>query len=120
MTPEPALAPPALKIDDENPPGTADASTPAVASRARRRDLMGPRTDLAVGWIVLAIVALGTWEWAGRRWTTSRRSPRTQAREGRTPEPPRVRRRTPDRTTLSDRTARNPVREVSSPRSDPA
>jgi len=27
---------------------------------------MGPKTDLGVGWLVLAIVSLGTWEWAGR------------------------------------------------------
>jgi NitT/TauT family transport system permease protein len=65
MTPEPALAPP-RKVNDANDPGGADAGTPATAAPARRRDLMGPKTDLAVGWLVLAIVSLGTWEWAGR------------------------------------------------------
>lgn len=66
MTPQPVLTPPP-EVDEGNVPDRPGASTPVVPARARRRDLMGPKSDLAVGWIVLAIVALGTWEWAGRQ-----------------------------------------------------
>jgi NitT/TauT family transport system permease protein len=65
MTPEPVLARAPAGHDGNDPDG-AVASAPAASTRARRRDLMGPKTDLAVGWMLLAIVALGSWEWAGR------------------------------------------------------
>jgi NitT/TauT family transport system permease protein len=64
MTTEPALLNPVnvSKNQDDRP---ASAGSPVVA-RGRRRALFGPTTDLALGWMVLAIVTLGAWEWAGR------------------------------------------------------
>lgn len=65
MTPEPTLAP-SFKSDDAAHPRSEDGPGPAPSVRVRQRGLFGPATDLALGWTVLAVVTLGTWEWAGR------------------------------------------------------
>src|SRR5579864_5119932 len=65
MTPEPALAAPLQADDGKSQSGAAPDNSKGPVRR-RRRGLLGPTTDLVLGWIILAIVALGTWEWAGR------------------------------------------------------
>ena len=44
----------------------AGAPVAATTETSRRRGLVSPTLDLVLGWIVLAVIVLGVWEWAGR------------------------------------------------------
>jgi NitT/TauT family transport system permease protein len=70
MTTEQAAASETLTPDGaaRDGPGAPEVSGPA---RARRHSLFGTKTDLALGWMILAIVTLGTWEYAGRHGLVS-------------------------------------------------
>jgi len=70
MNPEQALATPST-VDPNANPAAAGNGAPPAPTRPRRRDLFGPTTDLGLGWAILAIVTLGSWEWAGRHGVIS-------------------------------------------------
>jgi NitT/TauT family transport system permease protein len=65
VIPERVLESP-FDMDDGTRQSHTEANIVAPAARVRRRGVFGPTADLGLGWMVLAIVTLGTWEWAGR------------------------------------------------------
>jgi len=70
MTTEPVVLTAPAANDDATRESTGVPAGPGPA-RARRHSLIGTKTDLAIGWTILAIVTLGSWEYAGRHGLVS-------------------------------------------------